>query len=234
MTRQLVLRKVLVDGIEHVLVTCGCQHFTRKKCQCRHFYAVVNREPCSADFSPECLKSYELYYGDKEDFTQMCDETIARSESYGGLLIPVSLADFKASMKEQHINLDWYVQTYNDIGIDTTKRYCDDKLDMKMSAAKISAEACSSSPSVDVLGVMADPKKQSAYSRTNKSYLECTEIAASEEDVADMLDTLSQLRGRMLGRKSKAKSNILAGRIGSLPALETRKTVQRKKPHGEM
>lgn len=215
-------------------MTCGCYHFTRKKCQCRHFYAVVDREPSYEDFSPECLKAYEMYYGDSIEFTRMCDEIIARSESYGGLLLPISLAELKAGMQNQHKeDLAWYMSSYNDVGIDTTKRYCDENVNAKISAARITAEACSSS-SLDALDIMANPKKQSAYTRTSTSYRECTDIASSEEDVRDILATLSQLRGRILGRKSEALGNNSTGIISSLPSMETARSVERKKPHGEM
>ena len=96
-------------------------------------------------------------------------------------------------MKEQYSNLDWYKSAHNDLGIDSVPR--DDNFATKLSICmpiSIRSEA---------LEIMANTKKQSAYSRTQKSYVECPNNATSEEDVNNILETLNALHGRISGRK---------------------------------
>ena len=220
-TRQVIVREVVIENKVYVLVKCGCHYFTRKKGPCRHFYAIVSREPSVEDFSPECLQSYELFYGEKAEFTQMCDETIGRFESHGGLLLQISLATFKMGVKKQHSDLDWYKTAYNEIGIDTVPR--EENIAKKLSSYTSTSNA---------LDIMANPKKQSAYSCTHKSYLECADLATSEEDVQDIYDSLNLLRGRILGRKQNKSNNCVGGSIGSFPPIEKARKVARKAPHG--
>lgn len=104
-TRRLIIREVVVDGKVYVLIKCGCNYFCRKKGPCRHFYALVDREPTVEDFSPECYQSYEVFYGENEEYTRKCDVAINMMESHGGLLLQTTLEKFKKGMKEQHVDL---------------------------------------------------------------------------------------------------------------------------------
>ena len=219
-TRKIIVREVLHNDDVYVLIICTCPHFTRKRCQCRHFYALITRCPKVEDFSPECLQSYELFHSehDEAEYTQGIDEVVDMFESYGGLMLKMSLSDFKEGMREQRVNLSWYQSTFNDIGIDTTPR-----------DSKVTPQRHRSLPDTVALDVLSNVKKQSAYTRTIKSFTECANVAKSEDDVKDMLDTLNDLHGRILGRKNKQSSgNIVHG----FPSMETKVRVKRKDPRG--
>ena len=223
-TRQIVVKEVIYGDRAYIVVKCSCHCFTRKKCPCRHFYAIADRSPKAEDFSPECLKSYELYYGDDKQYTESADTTIEMIESCGGLVLRMTLEDFKNEMKEQHVNLDWYQSANNELGIDTTPR--DDNLAKKLSSIHSSSAFKSSTQNTRT-------KKKSVYSRTNKSFLECVEKASSEEDVQDIMETLNALQGRILARKKrKSEATSSAGTVSSFPPLEKRNKVPRLEPRG--
>lgn len=221
-TRQIIIREIYVGENVYTLIKCGCHYFKRKKAPCRHFYAIMNRGPEAEDFSPECLKSYELYYGEDDVFTKKCDAIIAMIESHGGLLINSSLKDFKMGMKDQYVDRKWYESLYNDIGVDTTLR--SDGFAKKLICLPTIAKA-------NDLETLANPMKQSAYTRTKKCFYDCADNATSEEDVMDMINTLNALNGRILGRKKKRGDTVFRS-IGSFPATVKAKTVSRKKPPG--
>lgn len=222
-TRKITVQEIMVDEKPSVLVVCDCHYFNRKKGPCRHFYAVIKRAPIVEDFSPECYKAYELYYGENKDITDEFDRIIDMIESNGGLVLKYSLAEFKMNLKEQYVNLGWYERTYNDIGEDTTPR--------SDSLAKNLSLFVPKDTKSNILGTLSDTSKQSAYSRTKKIYNECTDNATSEEDVKDMIETLNRLNGRILGRKKQA-NNGNPGSLGSFPSVVKVEKLARLKPPG--
>ena len=222
-TREVIFREINVGGTEHVLMKCGCDYFTRIKGPCRHFYAIVDRTPEPGDFSPECLKSYELFYQEDEEYTQKADATIDLMESHGGLVLKTTLSEFKKGMEKQCEDLEGYLSMFNELGVDTTPR--DVNLAQKL-------PSCASSPSTrsSLLSRLANSKKQSAYTRTHKAYHLCTDMASSEADVQDITDTLSDLHFRILSRKKKT-TNPAASSVSSVPEVEKSSEVIEKSNH---
>lgn len=85
-----------------------------------------------------------------------------------------------------------------------------------------------------VLEVMADPKKQGAYAQTQSTYLETVNLAKTEEDIQDINDALLAACAKMYKRRQEengcSHANSTCALI-SLPKMEERATVARKKPY---
>ena len=186
--------------------------------------------PQAEDFSPECFTSYELFYDEDEEYTTKCNDIIDKMKSHGGLLLKMTLAEFKEHMKAEHKDLPWYMLAYNDLGIDTTPR--DGSYAERISSV---AALNASIASAKAIEVMANPKKQSAHTRTYKQYQECIDLAKTEEDMQLIIKALNGCYGTLLGRQKKENGKHLRNENGcdSYPEVETRKNVTRYKPTGE-
>ena len=214
-TRKVRIEQVSVGDFSHVLIRCDCNYFTREKCPCRHFYALVNRTPIWEDFSPEHFQSYELFYGEegREEYTRAASEMIQMMELHGGLLLKMTLAQFVRIMKrpQDGYDLTFFQCTENDLGLDTTLRF----------GTYIHDRTPHSS---DALAIMANPKKQKPYQLALKPYKECAYAAKSEEDVDELIGTLVQLKAKFIRGRSQQNQGR---QFHDFPHQEKRTKVQR-------
>ena len=90
-TRIVTAREIIDEnGIKLLLITCGCGHFQRYLCACRHVYSLLDREPIGTeDVFPEKCKSYEVLYHKDEEFKKKCDKRTAELDKHQGLIIPL-------------------------------------------------------------------------------------------------------------------------------------------------
>lgn len=232
-TRKVVLQEVPIGDETYVVVKCDCGHFTRKRCPCRHVYSIMNRPPTAADFSPECFKEYGRRYGESAVYTDKCDLVMSTIDTYGGLLIKSTLREFADKvMKVQYTNLEWYKSTHNDLGIDTNPRA--GNIDATVLASAVASGANNqSTTATSVLDIMADPKKQSPYTRAIKAYEEMCGAAKSEEEVQFMIAGLNSLTAQMKGMRIGKNDPSVAGRgMASYPNVQHAKKVARRTQHG--
>ena len=87
-TRVVTAYEVTENGETFVVITCGCGHFNRYLCACRHMYGLLDREPIGdQDVFPERCKSYELAYCEDENFRDQCNARNTLLEKHQGLIL---------------------------------------------------------------------------------------------------------------------------------------------------
>jgi len=230
-----------------VVVTCSCNYFTRKHGPCRHFYGVVNRGPCVEDFAPDCYKSYEVFYGTNEAFTERCDASTNLINAHGGLIINTSLMELKSSLREEKVNLPWYREAWSPLGVQTNPHCVKAKLSDSngpyASGSNPAPFGFTYSSGANALEEMADESKQSMYTRTYKLFTEAIQDSAAD-DYPLIRDALLGLRGDIQSRNQSRTRKGNAGKLSTkvlgkrksdvvvvdFPEVETRRVVPRGKP----
>ena len=164
-----------------------------------------------------------------------------------GVIIQCSCHLKKNNLKEEHINLDWYKQAMNNLGIDvnplskslSSNKNCGDCSFAANEGGEchvaVSAGRLKNGEYGDNLGKLADPKLQSYYTRGLPKYTELMNAVQNEEEYQEAAGVLDSLLAKLLGGKKKeTQSADGSGEdsmgILSYPAIETRVTVPRKKP----
>ena len=242
------VRREMKKGVG-VIIQCSFHLYTRIKGPCRHIYCIIKQPPIAEHFGFENHKLYELAYADDDEYTTKVDSYNAEVESYGGgLLLDTSLDELKKNnLKEEHINLDWYKQAMNNLGIDvnplskslSSNKNCGDCSFAANEGGEchvaVSAGRLKNGEYGDNLGKLADPKLQSYYTRGLPKYTELMNAVQNEEEYQEAAGVLDSLLAKLLGGKKKeTQSADGSGEdsmgILSYPAIETRVTVPRKKP----
>lgn len=221
-----------------VMIICSCNLYKRVKGPCRHIYCVIGLSPVAEHFGLENFKSYEVDYGENEAYTRKVDEYNREVDLHGGgLLLDTSLADLKSHLKEQVIDLDWYMETLGQVGVDVNP-YFKSSVESSISigdAMMVIGTKKKKKRNNTALDIMANPTQQGAYTRAHASFSEIAELAKTEEEVQIFLDGLANIRGKLMARKAASSGeNVAGGDAGlmSFPEVETSSSVARKKPWG--
>jgi hypothetical protein len=209
------------------MIICSCNLYKRVKGPCRHIYCVIGLSPVAEHFGLENFKSYEVDYGENEAYTRKVDEYNREVDLHGGgLLLDTSLADLKSHLKEQVIDLDWYMETLGQVGVDVNP-YFKSSVESSISigdAMMVIGTKKKKKRNNTALDVMANPTQQGAYTRAHASFSEIAELAKTEEEVQIFLDGLANIRGKLMATKAASSGeNVAGGDAGfmSFPVVPT-------------
>ena len=118
-TRLVMFREVMVEEVPHTVFSCKCYHFKRKRCACRHFFAVLDSSPKIEHFYPDCLKEYEVEYAEagSEIFSKKCDDLIEMHDFYGGMLLKKSFDEVMVELNQsrQLVNESFFLEAHNNL-----------------------------------------------------------------------------------------------------------------------
>lgn len=197
-------------------------HFTG--IACRHMYCILARVPCLEDFSPKYLKAFEVFYGVNRSFTQEVDCHLKNWVNGIPTLWPIEVESSRKSL-----DIVWFGQSLNRL-YDAREPPTDD------------ADGIVLLP-----GNGSDSEEEEDFRTTMSVGIACGEGSFSsslamlklihqnvcnknDQKVVD--EALQDLHFRLLAKRKKQNDNEVGG-TRSLPSLEKRSKVLRRKCAGE-
>jgi hypothetical protein len=204
------------------ILKCTCQYFERKRKKCRHMYVITNCGPSKNDLDAKYLKSYEAFYGEKEEFTEYFDGLLERRLDGP----PINLDDpdvFNNSRKK--LEKGWFdVALPGQLPI-----LCPGMVHGNVS------ELNQQHQELQLHSAGASNKKfdKNVYVSIQPKVVSIANMVETEEEYEILSKGLNVVQQQLLKKKAEQDGNIRLqerGSIVSLPAFDTRKKDKRIKP----
>ena len=228
-TRRVLFQEVELGGEKHTVVSCSCHHFISRRCLCRHIYSILELPPKTEHFYPDCLKLYEVEYGEdgSELFTSRCDALTNLYDRHEGIVFKKALHDITDLFEKSRECID--IEFYNA----RLHHVCD--VNPRNSSALSSSSFTLSSVFKDHR-VTAKKTKTNPYSVHLKDYSMMTSLVTCEEGdnyVQNLLHKgIQDLLAMQANKRNGSKPSRTGQGLASFPDMETQKKVARLKPMG--
>jgi len=228
-TRRVLFKEVELGGKKHTVVSCTCNHFISRRCLCRHIYSIIDVPPKTEHFYPDCLKLYEVEYGEvgSELFSSKVDVITNMYDSHGGLVFKKSLDDMTSLFAKSRECVD--IEFYNA----RLDRICDVN---PLNSNEVASMSFTLSSALNDHRVSSKKMKTNPYSIHLKDYSMMTSLVTCEKGnnyVQELLyKGIQDLLAIQANKTNGCNASMTSPRLASFPNMETQKKIARLKPMG--
>lgn len=231
-TREIIARPILIDGVDTIVLICGCGFFLHKLCPCRHIYSLLDRHPKQSDFFPCCFKTYEVTYGkNNPEYTRRCDVLTDQIVKFKGLLLPCRINDIVVRQVKNN-DIEWYLKCHGTV-VDINK--------FSIMRAKIPEEGVNAPGNGRFPHIPKPPAqypsssggKISAYDKYHPAFVTMIDqIKTKEQHEYYQQQTKTMLENLIRMGKPKTSQTQIKDGLVSLNPIEKSGSKKRQAPHG--